>query len=463
MKKVMGAAVFLALLLSTLTLIGCGSGGSASSGETGSLAVQLKWSKLSAERQAAAAPSGVVIVRITVSGVGMTDLQKDFQAVAGQGQIDGVPVGANRIVTAQGLDSNGNPTYEGLKGTITIASGQTTNAGTITMSTPCRTLVSQRNFVSARAVCVNNADIYGDAVSDIGNSARFFAAFSRIAALWFDMQSDGNPNNGLNTFGDILDAFGCSASGRDPFNSKSLACPSVLPPGTPTGAALQTFIANVMKPEIDGATGNLGKIPQSFKNLVWTEPFGGKQVITDYGDILALKAGAEMLLSTAIIESSYSLDANISSAVNLKQTKQAFLASNSSFLTLTDTSGLSNAHSLLGNASNDAVAAIDKMQARTDAQSNHLIGLGQMTSAQISSTKSRVSQLKATGPTNVRDDYGNLLGTANLDKFFAGVNMRIYLPSYTGNIPGQLPDPTFNGVWTSYVPGSKYDPQHFGW
>ncbi len=462
MKKVICAAVFLALFLSTFTLIGCGSGGSAS-GETGSIAVQLEWAKISAEKQAAAAPPGVATVRIIVSGVGMTDLRKDFQALAGQGQIDGVPVGANRIVTAQGLDSNGNPTYEGLKGNITIASGQTTNAGTITMSTPCRTLVSQRNFVNARAVCVNNADMYGDAVSDIADGARFFAAFSRVAALWFNMQSDGDPNNGLNAFGDILDAFGCSASGRDPFNSKSLVCPSVLPSSTPTGAALQTFITNVMKPEIEGAVGNLGKIPQSFKNMVWTEPFGGKQVITDYGDILALKAGAEMLLSTAIVQSIYSLDANISSALNLKQTKQAFLASNSSFLNLTNTSGLSSAHSLLGNAADDAVAAINKMQARTDAQSNHLIGLGQMTTAQISSTKNRISQLKATGPTNVRDDYGNLLGTANLDKFFAGVNMRSYLPSYTGNIPGPLLDPTFNGVWTNYVPGSKYDPQHFGW
>ena len=48
-------------------------------------------------------------------------------------------------------------------------------------------------------------DLAGNSISNDADTARFFYALTRIAALWFDTYSDGIANNGLNTLGDILD------------------------------------------------------------------------------------------------------------------------------------------------------------------------------------------------------------------------------------------------------------------
>jgi hypothetical protein len=450
------------LALMMLSLIGCGSNGSVSSVKTGSIAAQVEWSQTvgsSSVKHVTSVPSGVTTVRIVVSGPGISDIQKDFPAAAGEGQIDGVPVGNSLTLTAMGLDANGFPTFEGLKGQITVTGGQTTDVGTVVLSPSCISLVDQGDLASAKDTCVDTADTYGDATSNLADGARFLSAFSRISALWFNMQSDGNPDNGLNSLGDILDAFGCDTTGRDPLMpDNSLVCPTVLPANAPTGADLQTFIADVIKPQLEGAITDLGKISQSFNNFTWKEPFGGKQVISDYGDVLALKGGAELFLSLAIVQGSYNLDADIVGAAG--QTTQTFLASNPNFLHLSDTSGLSGAHALLVDAADDAVSAINKMQARTDAQGNHLIGLGNMTATQINNTIDRINLLKSTGPTTVPDDHGVAVGTINLDKFFVGIDLRNYLPAYAGNIPGFFADPTFNGIWTNYATGSSEDPNH---
>jgi hypothetical protein len=472
--------VKLGFMLLLIFLVGCGSGSTSTSGGTGSIAAKLEWGTGKSSSIAsslleffgihsASAPPGVVTVRIIVTGPDMSGIQKDFPASDGKGLIEGVPAGNNRTVTAQGLDSGGNVAYHGLKGNIAVVSGQTTDIGTITMlpfGAGCLDLVNQGNMLEAKAACVSAADAYGDTASNDADTVRFFAAFSRIASLYYNMSSDGNPNNGLNTFGDILDAFGCNTSGRDPITfvdqvrfSATPYCPVPLPAGAPTGAQLQTFIANVIRPELEGAIANLGKVSQSF-NVTWTEPFGGKQVISDYGDALALRALSASLLGSAIAENSYNLDADIATAANTKQTKQDFLASNPNFLTLRSTSELGTVQSLLGNASDDTLAAINWIQSRTGSQSSYFISLGNMTSSEIDKHKREINEFKAslTGPSNIHGGTGTLEGTLDLTKFFAGMNLRSLLPTYTGSIPGFFPDPTFNGAWTNYVPGSQYDP-----
>ncbi len=123
------------VILLALAIAGCGSGSSSLGVKTGSIAAQLDWTanKGSSAIHSAAAPAGVVTVRITVSGPDMTDIQKDFAASAGQGQIDGVPVGTNRTVKAQGLNSDSVVTHEGSIGNVTVNAGQTTDVGTIVM------------------------------------------------------------------------------------------------------------------------------------------------------------------------------------------------------------------------------------------------------------------------------------------------------------------------------------------
>ena len=119
-----------------LTVAGCGGGPTGNTGaSTGAVSVQLQWpNNQNASRVVVkAAPSGVATVRIIVSAPGMTSIQQDFSASLGQGTVGNIPAGANRTITAEGLDSNGNITSQGSVSNITITAGQTTNAGTIIM------------------------------------------------------------------------------------------------------------------------------------------------------------------------------------------------------------------------------------------------------------------------------------------------------------------------------------------
>ena len=84
---------------------GCGTNNEQS---TGKITARLLWraSQKTTAKTVASAPLDVTTVRIIVSGPGISPaVQKDFSAAAGSGTIDGIPVGAGRTVTVQGLNS----------------------------------------------------------------------------------------------------------------------------------------------------------------------------------------------------------------------------------------------------------------------------------------------------------------------------------------------------------------------
>lgn len=123
-------------ILLVLSLLGCGSSSSPSRVSTGAISAKLVWGQKtgqSANKRVASVPSNVVTVRIIVTGPDMPGIQKDFPASAGQGVIDGVPVGSDRVVTVQGLDSGGALSYTGASSSVSVTAGQTTDVGTITM------------------------------------------------------------------------------------------------------------------------------------------------------------------------------------------------------------------------------------------------------------------------------------------------------------------------------------------
>ena len=125
-------SVFLIALLA-----GCSSGESAGPG-TGSVAARLDWgsTSITTAKTVALAPAGTTTVRIIVSGSGISpSIQKDFSAGTGSGTIDGVPAGSERTLTAQGLDASGTVIFQGTTAHITVLAGQTTDAGTLLMST----------------------------------------------------------------------------------------------------------------------------------------------------------------------------------------------------------------------------------------------------------------------------------------------------------------------------------------
>lgn len=113
---------------------GCGTGSLQS---TGMITAKLVWGAASetTAKTVASAPLGVTTVRISISGPGISPaIQKDFSAAAGSGTIDGIPAGAGRTVTVQGLNFGGTATYQGSVTSITVNAGQTTDAGTIVMT-----------------------------------------------------------------------------------------------------------------------------------------------------------------------------------------------------------------------------------------------------------------------------------------------------------------------------------------
>lgn len=125
-----------------LFMAGCGgSGGTSSSAGTGAIAVKVAWQRdaavaakaSAAEAVKASIPPGAVTVRLSVAGPGMTTVSKDFPVADGKGTINGVPVGTDRFLTAQGLDANGVVISSGVSTKVSVLEGQTSDAGTIDM------------------------------------------------------------------------------------------------------------------------------------------------------------------------------------------------------------------------------------------------------------------------------------------------------------------------------------------
>jgi len=116
---------------------------SSTSEDQGGIVARLIWkgsnsgySRLSNEEIRFAAPAGVETVRTIVSGDDMTTIEMDFLAGANGGAILGIKSGTNRTLTIRGLDSNEITTHEATVSGITIATGQNTDAGIITMEDP---------------------------------------------------------------------------------------------------------------------------------------------------------------------------------------------------------------------------------------------------------------------------------------------------------------------------------------
>lgn len=143
-----------ALLFIPLFLLSCGTEfafDDDGSVDTGSLTFQLDWPNeagisqkptagVSEKVSYAPMPASVVTVIMSVAGAGMTTMSKSFAALAGYGEISGVPLGSDRIVTFSGLDSTGLQLYRGSKAGIQVNKGQTTDCGTVVMAVYIRKL-----------------------------------------------------------------------------------------------------------------------------------------------------------------------------------------------------------------------------------------------------------------------------------------------------------------------------------
>ena len=139
---------------------------------TGNLSMQLAWpdetsssNKQTSDTPAfATLPALVTTIRAIVSGADMADIQRDFDASLGTGEIDNIPAG-KRCIIVQGLDSSGAIRYQGECPGIMITAGQTTDAGTITMTEYDAKEISTFGFTAA-----TNPDLSADVTAAISGT-----------------------------------------------------------------------------------------------------------------------------------------------------------------------------------------------------------------------------------------------------------------------------------------------------
>lgn len=306
----------------------------------------------------------------------------------------------------------------------------------------------------------------GTDTSNDSDTARFFFALVRVAALGFDTLSDGDAAL-LERLGDVLDRLGAPQDeSRANWNLMSL--PDTLPEDSPTGNEYRDFLYSVAGGELSGAMDNLAAISVSF-NTDWSEPFINSATLeSDYGDVLFFRSLFGVALATLAIQRSYELDADVDAIDSQNNdldptndvTVESFLDGDLDFLALTDTTKLAEAKvTLQMDALVDMNEAIDVILSEVDDQNDDLITLvdpsdplaDQVVQEQeLRDFQTRIAEVQnsiANGATSIGNSNP---ATLDLKQFFdVGVDFRDpnRLPQFTGNdISGLFPDPTFNSV-----------------
>jgi len=159
----------IAVLFISTMIFSCGS--SENSLQTGSvIAFQLKWP---VAKSVGSAPVGVSTVRMSVAGPGMSTISKDFAASAGTGSIDNVPVGNDRSITFQGLDTGSTIIYQSTLTNVTLVQGQTYNCGTVTMAAVVDSTTVPAPPTGLSATAVSSSQIKLDWVDNTNNETGY--------------------------------------------------------------------------------------------------------------------------------------------------------------------------------------------------------------------------------------------------------------------------------------------------
>lgn len=308
-------------------------------------------------------------------------------------------------------------------------------------------------FLRAKAYFEAAVDLAGSDTSNDANTARFFYALTRVAAVGFDTYGDGVANN--NSLGGILDGFGSPSDDTKRSNFEAISFPEILPDDSPTGSDLQSFLYDAVRPEIEGAIDNLDAISENFSKQ-WTEPFNNETVESDHGDVLFFRATFKGVLATIYTQNAYNLDADIDEAINNdNKTTESFLNDESNFLALSTSFGsdLIGAKNNFDSALEDLDNAIEWMQSESDPQEDDFINLGDSTNAEIIQARADIddAQNSLNVPTvmNDNEDPANAF-TLDMSVFFAGLDFRSpnLLPPFSADDPaGLFPDPTFGGIF----------------
>jgi len=309
--------------------------------------------------------------------------------------------------------------------------------------------LSDNWHLRARTYFKAAVELTGDTPGNDRDVANLFYAGTRMVSLWLDTYPGADPNV-LESLGDILDAFGFQFDfglRGSLHNIHKLDLENDIPADCPTGAELQDFFENIVRPEVEEAIANLNAVSPTVLKT-WEAPLLHNTVISDYADVLMLRAACKAFLAALQIQYFYDLDADIYGLIHGGQTMQSLLAG--TFLSPKNPGAdLQASKALLISALDDAVKGMGLVRQRPGDPHNFLLGLFGFTPECAALAQMVVSTCKTALEGNINFNLaGEFLVDINAPVFFTGLDVNALAMPFTGNhITGLFPDPTFGGIF----------------
>ncbi len=513
------------LILLTLFFIlpSCSGGGGGGTASSTNVTINLGQRELSGSSiSLQAIPDSVKSIVIKVTGPGMSPIKRTINVDSGDEVSEEFSIlnGDNRLFEVMAYDEEDGNTFvlfkdSGGPGMVKDLNGTPVTVEAIMQATDYDDDLTQGldaiangNIIAATGHFGTAEELSQGSNSNHADTARFFFAMTRIAGLFLDVVSDGNPNNGLTKLSDVLDAFDCMAAdnflnkvevsgdligdddghceageectfitdilcgvednGAPGGNNDSVCevdeeCIWVMPADSPTGGELQFFIYDVFIRELRGAVANFNDISDTFI-VGWQGPFSETTIESDYGDVLALRAAAKGMLSWLHTLIAFDLDIDIDDVMSADKKLDEVLDEYPTLYSPSDGPLLPEAKEFLtGSALDDIVDAIDWILDEANngdpTQEDDFISIdvglepGQITQQDIDDAKSDIAKVRTCldGSCTV-DDNETPGDTAddtviNLSAFYDGFDMRAMLPPFVdSNATGTLPDSSFDGI-----------------
>lgn len=333
----------------------------------------------------------------------------------------------------------------------------------------CREAVFSLNVVAADEACK------AELAADSGNpETNLFRSVTRIVRIAEEDTNGPDPSTFTDSWKEMLDRAEVSSGGRSifAFTADFARDPNgeiLIPFDTPNGVDTQTFLKNVVLPEIDGALANLAEIGPGFTmTITASEARSDTSVEVDFGDIKLYEAGLHAARAAILASLSYDVNIGVSDAEEIAAKSeagtlniQAELNARPNLLTLTSGADLflPQAESAVKAGIDAYMAASDFVRSETDDQRNDFFIFPDpdddpFTQAEDVQDEAAFRALlidiknSLEGPTVIGGEsvhLGPLFGTP-----FA--NLRSLAPQFSFDpitkINGivNFPDPTFNGI-----------------
>ncbi len=233
-------ALLLVLILTVTGLTGCGKTGTSTSKGTAPVTINVSGLPSSTNgRQAQGIISYkdyITDIGINVTGTGMDAISTSV-STGGQSSVSvtlHIPLGLHRTFNVAAYNADGFALYSG-SATVNLSFSTPVTlpmqlARVASFPADCTSavnnLASSLDFTGARNLCVSAASALDGTVLNEADAARFLSAFTRVMALPYDVSSDGDRSNGINTVGEAAESMGCvsPALHKSPDGGADIVC-----------------------------------------------------------------------------------------------------------------------------------------------------------------------------------------------------------------------------------------------